>query len=245
MSGSRAACHKRFNVLGPQWSQRQALASECGLQVEFHRGRVECHSMTTTTTSPIDSLLSRMSHPGSLMTGPSPSDAELKQILGAAQRAADHGQLRPWRFIVVRPEQYQEFFDRLGCGPRRACRATRPLQDQPRQVRADAARAAHRGGGGEDRAEPQDRTHRNRPSPAAAATQLVLNGAHALRYKAFLFSGAGVFDEEFKAGLGLGKQDHLIRLHLHRQGGGQRQGGPTAEQLVREGLEKTVTEWGP
>jgi hypothetical protein len=66
-----------------------------------------------------------------------------------------------------------------------------------------------------------------------------------LGYKAFLFSGAGVFDPEFKAGLGLADTDHLIGFICMGMAAGSGKGGPPAEQLVREGLERTVSEWQP
>jgi nitroreductase len=80
---------------------------------------------------------------------------------------------------------------------------------------------------------------------AAGATQLVLNAAHALNYKAFLFSGAGVFDAEFKAGLGLGAQDHLIGFICIGKPAGAGKPGPSAAESIREGLARTVSEWRP
>ena len=35
------------------------------------------------------------------LVAPGPGDAQLQQILGAAASAPDHGQVRPWRFILV------------------------------------------------------------------------------------------------------------------------------------------------
>jgi hypothetical protein len=66
-----------------------------------------------------------------------------------------------------------------------------------------------------------------------------------LGYKAFLFSGAGVFDSEFKASLGLADTDHLIGFICLGKAAGSDKGGPSAGQLVREGLAKTVSEWQP
>jgi nitroreductase len=200
--------------------------------------------MNTTTNNAIESLLTRLSHPGSMMTGPAPTDAELQQILGAAQRAADHGQLRPWRFIVVRPEQYQEFFDRL------AAAATRRQGDPGRyQINRDKYELTQRAPLLVVAAAKIELNHKIAPieqtCAAAGATQLVLSAAHALRYKAFLFSGAGVFDGEFKASLGLGEHDHLIGFICLGTAAGSDKAGPSAEQLVREGLEKTVREWHP
>jgi nitroreductase len=198
----------------------------------------------TTSTNAIDSLLSRMSHPGSMMAGPAPTDAELQQILGAAQRAADHGQLRPWRFIVVRPEHYRQFFDRL------AAAATRVQGDPNRyQINRDKYELTQRAPMVVVAAAKIELNHKIAPIEqafaAAGATQLVLSAAHALGYKAFLFSGAGVFDQQFKAGLGLADTDHLIGFICLGKAAGSDKGGPTAGQLVREGLEKTVSEWRP
>lgn len=200
--------------------------------------------MTTPTITPIESLLSRRSHPGSLMTGPSPTDDELQQILGAAQRAADHGQLRPWRFMVVRPEHYQEFFDRL------AAAATRVQGDPARyQINRDKYELTQRAPLVVVAAAKIELNHKIAPIEqafaAAAAAQLVLNAAHALRYKAFLFSGAGVFDDEFKASLGLGRHDHLIGFICIGKAAGAEKGGPTAEEMVSEGLKLTVRQWMP
>ena len=46
----------------------------------------------------IDLLLHRAS--GLKFAEPGPTEAQLQQILSAAVTAADHGRLRPWRFIV-------------------------------------------------------------------------------------------------------------------------------------------------
>jgi nitroreductase len=199
--------------------------------------------MTNTTTTPIDSLLSRTSHPGSLMTGPAPTDAELKQILGAAQRATDHGRLRPWRFIVVRPEQYQQFFDRL------AAAATRVQGDPARyEVNRNKYELTQRAPLVIVAAAKIEQNHKIAPIEqifaAGAAAQLVLSAAHALDYKAFLFSGAGVFDEQFKASLGLDKLDHLIGFICIGKAAVAVK-GPTPEESVRDGLARTVRDWVP
>ncbi len=73
----------------------------------------------------------------------------------------------------------------------------------------------------------------------------MLNAAHALNYKAFLFSGAGVFDMQFKASLGLGQHDHLIGFICIGKAAGNNKPGPTAEECVRDGLAKTVSDWHP
>jgi nitroreductase len=198
----------------------------------------------TAPTSPIDSLLSRTSLAGSFMQAPAPSDEELRQILGAAQRAADHDRLRPWRFLIVRPEDYEVFYDRL------AAAATR-VQGDPSQYERNREkyRLTARAPLLVVAAAKIDATKKVPPIEqafaAAGATQLVLNAAHALGYKAFLFSGAGVFDGPFKASLGLEPMDHLIGFICLGTANGPGKPGPTAEAGVKQGLQETVKQWTP
>jgi nitroreductase len=198
----------------------------------------------TSDVSAIDSLLTRTSLAGAFMKAPAPSDQELRQILGAAQRAADHGRLRPWRFQVVRPEHYEEFYDRL------AAAATRVQGDPARyEMNRDKYRLPARAPLLVVAAAKIDVAHKVAPIEqafaAAGATQLVLNAAHALGYSAFLFSGAAVFDEAFKASLGLAPHDHLIGFICMGTANGPGKPGPSADEAVAAGLEQTVSQWKP
>jgi nitroreductase len=193
---------------------------------------------------PIDSLLTRTSLAGAFMAPPAPNDAQLEQILGAAQRAADHGRLQPWRFFVVRPEHYETFFDRL------AAAATRAQGDPSRyEMNRDKYRLTARAPLLVVAAAKIDRSQKIAPIEqafaAAGATQLVLSAAHALGFAAFLFSGAGVFDPEFKSSLGLTADDHLIGFICLGTAAGPGKPGPRAEESIRTGLEKTVKQWVP
>jgi nitroreductase len=192
--------------------------------------------------SPIDSLLTRNSLAGSFMTAPAPSEDELRQILGAAQRAADHGRLRPWRFFVVRPEDYEAFYDQL------AQAATRVQGDPARyEMNREKYRLTARAPLLVVAAARIDPTNKVAPIEqafaAAGATQLVLNAAHALGYAAFLFSGAGVFDTPFKASLGLAAADHLIGFICLGSPAGPGKPGPSAEEAIQKGLETSVKQW--
>jgi len=192
--------------------------------------------------SPIENLLSRTSLAGAFMAPPAPSDAELQQILGAAQRASDHGRLRPWRFFIVRPPQYASFFDEL------AAAATRVQGDPARlQPNREKYRLVERAPLVVVAAAKVDRTNKvaaiEQQFAAAGAAQLVLSGAHALGYAAYLFSGAGVFDAQFKSGFGLGPDDHLIGFICIGKAAGPGKPGPSAAQAVRDGLAATVSEW--
>ncbi|MFL1466799.1 nitroreductase [Marinobacter sp. HN1S83] len=52
----------------------------------------------------IEALMTRRSYVRSLLRHPAPTTGELETILQAAISAPDHGNLRPWRFVVVRGE---------------------------------------------------------------------------------------------------------------------------------------------
>lgn len=200
--------------------------------------------MTANTATPIESLLSRTSLAGAFMQAPAPTDAELQQILGAAQRASDHGRLRPWRFFIVRPEHYEVFFDRLAEAATRV--SGDPSRQQPNRekyrltARAPLLIVA---------AAKINKAHKvaaiEQAFAAAGAAQLVLNGAHALGYAAYLFSGMGVFDEQFKAQFGLTADDHLLGFICIGTPAGPGKPGPTAAESVQAGLAQTVTQWSP
>jgi len=192
----------------------------------------------------IEALLTRTSLAGAFMGPPAPDDAQLELILGAAQRAADHRRVRPWRFHVVRPEYYEVFFDRL------AAAATRVQGDPSRyEQNRDKYRLTARAPLLVVAAAKIDPLHRTKPIEqafaAAGATQLVLSAAHALGFAAFLFSGDGVFDPELKAGFGLGPEDHLIGFICLGTAAGPGKPGPTAQDSIREGLASTVKQWTP
>jgi len=192
----------------------------------------------------IEKLLTRTSLAGAFMGPPAPDDAQLEMILGAAQRAADHRRVRPWRFFVVRQEHYEAFFDRL------AAAATRVQGDPARyEMNRDKYRLTARAPLLIVAAAKIDPNHKTRPIEqtfaAAGATQLVLSAAHALGFAGFLFSGDGVFDEAFKAGFGLGPADHLIGFVCLGTAAGPGKPGPSAEQSIREGLAATVKQWTP
>lgn len=200
--------------------------------------------MNAPAETPIDNLLSRRSLAGSFMAEPAPDEAQLRQILGAAQRAADHGRLRPWRFWVVRPAQYEAFYDQL------AAAATRVQGDPTRyEMNRDKYRLTARAPLLVVAAAKIVPGHKVAPIEqvfaAGGATQLVLNAAHALGFAAFLFSGAGVFDSQFKASLGLGADDHLIGFICLGTAAGPGKPGPSATEAVEQGLASTVSQWSP
>ena len=197
----------------------------------------------TASTPFIDSLLTRNSLAGAFQSGPGPSADELRQILGAAQRAADHRRLQPWRFVVVRPEDYESFYDRLAEAATRAQNG-----DAERyQINRDKYRLTARAPLLIVAAAKIDPANKIAPIEqlfaAGGATQLVLTAAHALGFAAFLFSGMGVFDAAFKASLGLGEHDHLIGFICIGTAAGPGKPGPSAAVSIEKGLAATVRQW--
>jgi len=65
----------------------------------------------STEHSPIDLLLSRAS--ALKLTEPGPSQEQIETMLKAAVTAADHGRLRPWRFVVMQGEGRRRLGDLL------------------------------------------------------------------------------------------------------------------------------------
>jgi nitroreductase len=49
----------------------------------------------------IDALMTRRSYSRGSLLQPAPNRAELAQILQAAMTVPDHGNLKPWRFVVI------------------------------------------------------------------------------------------------------------------------------------------------
>ncbi|WP_277184167.1 nitroreductase [Caballeronia sp. BR00000012568055] len=71
----------------------------------------------STVEAVIGTVLSRAS--ALELSGPEPGDDVIRQLIAAADRAPDHGSLRPWRITVVRGEARQAFGKRLAESARR------------------------------------------------------------------------------------------------------------------------------
>jgi nitroreductase len=146
------------------------------------------------------------------LIAPAPTDAELRRMLEAGARAPDHGELRPWRFTVLRAEAIESFGKVLEDAYRARCRqAGTPV------VEAKAAK---------------ERTKLGRAplvvivaavcdpaakipwieqfAAAAAASQNVLVAATALGYGSMWRTGDPCYDEAIKAALGLGPDDAIV-----------------------------------
>jgi len=156
----------------------------------------------------LDALLNRVSAPR--LEAPGPTPEQLDRISRTALRAADHAQLRPWRFLLVRgdarkrlgelfveaalasnPDLAPEQLDRLRAKPLRA----------PMIIVVIVHRVAHPKVPGFE----QDLS-------AGAAAQNMLNAAHAQGLGAMWRSGSMVRHPHVKDGLGIAGNEKIIGL---------------------------------
>lgn len=72
-------------------------------------------------------LLNQQSVPAAELVDPAPSDEEIEQIMQAAMSAPDHGELKPYRFLVIQGQARHELSQVF----EQAVRSRNPQADQP------------------------------------------------------------------------------------------------------------------
>jgi len=160
------------------------------------------------TSAALDTLLSRASVKPAELVAPGPSDAEIDRAVAVACRAADHGGLRPWRFLVFRGDQ-RAAFGKL----REAALAARDPSAPPAVLELERTKA--------DRAPvaivaaAKLRPGHKIPvweqmAAASAATMNLLNALHAMGWGAMWVSGAMVEDAGLRRALGFAETDALL-----------------------------------
>lgn len=164
--------------------------------------------MSTGSPAALDLLLHRAS--ALQFAEPGPTEAQLQQILMAAVTAADHGRLRPWRFIVFEGSGRE----RLGNMMAEQARAVQPEADDKAlsKARAKALRAptvvalickptvGHKVPVIEQQA-----------AVAAAGAQLML-AANAIGFGTAWKTGAAAYHPVVRAGLELDDDDTIVGL---------------------------------
>lgn len=163
------------------------------------------------SAAPIDYLFNRRSV--KLVQGPGPSDEHLAQILRAAMSAPDHGQLRPWRFKLIKGEAVP----RLGEVAISAIkRAGLPLTTQKEASTRDwlakvpllIALACRMDT--QNSKIPED----ERMLATGAAITNILNAAHMLGYGAYWSTGLGTYVEEVSEALGFDALEYRFMGYL-------------------------------
>lgn len=178
------------------------------------------------------------------LLAPAPSDDDLALLFAAAAAAPDHGMLRPFRFIVLRPAVYSAFSEVLASAYEARCEAAGALAD-PAKVEKDRTKlgraplvvvvaAVHQPSVKIPFEEQED--------AAAAAVENLLLAAVGLGYGSMWRTGDESRDPTVKAALGLDAEDAIVGfVYL-----GTRPDGP--ESFVRRPAPSTeglVKEWTP
>lgn len=159
--------------------------------------------------NPIDALLQRRSVSPRKLGERGPDDDELALMLRAGARAADHGSLLPWRFVVVRGEaraRLGEVFAQARAARDPAATASDLDKERAKPLRAPlmiAVGAAVRHDHPTVRAVDQEHA-------AAAAAQNILLAAWALGYGAMWLTGSNAHDPAVKTALGLRAADAIV-----------------------------------
>lgn len=138
---------------------------------------------------------------------PVPSDEELALVFAAALRAADHGRLQPWRFVLVREESLPALGDALVCAAQAAGydidpdRARAKVTVAPMAIAVIACINPDRGIPGYEQL-----------LSASAAAMNMLNALHFMGYGGFWKSPPGGPRGPLGDVLGLGPNEPLVGM---------------------------------
>jgi len=154
----------------------------------------------------MQALLSRVSP--TRLAPDEPDPLMIEQILAAGLRAADHGRLRPWKFLVVRGEARRRFGELLADGLK-----LRNPEVSTAMLEAERSKALRAPVIVIVMAAIQDNP--NIPEieqvvSAGAAAQNMLVASHALGLGGFWRTGAAAYDPQFKKALGAPEKDIIV-----------------------------------
>lgn len=140
---------------------------------------------------------------------PAPDEATLRLLFEAAAAAPDHGQLRPWRFLVLGPAAREKLADAFA----EALRARDPAA-LPEQL-AEAREKAFRGpvlivAIADLRADDPDVPPFERLVSLGAAMQNLLLAAAARGYASGLSSGRAMSSPALRGAFGLAEGEHAV-----------------------------------
>jgi nitroreductase len=154
----------------------------------------------------IDALLRRYS--ARALQEPAPDDAALGLIFQTATRAADHGRLRPWRFIVIGSEERARFGELLADHLRRTKGSVseEALERERRKAfRAPLIVVVAAIVATDGKIPVIEQT-----LSAGAAAQNMLHAALALGFNGVWKTGGAAYDDQVKAALGLESKDAIV-----------------------------------
>jgi nitroreductase len=154
----------------------------------------------------LEALLTRRS--AGILVEPAPDDETLATMLRAGMRAADHGRLQPWRFIVLRGQARERLGEIMVEAARRREPDAPPAalkreHDKPLRAPLILVVAA-------EIAESHKIPVIEQVLAAGAAAQNILVAAFALGYGAMWRTGAPAYDPHVKEALGLKRADAIV-----------------------------------
>jgi nitroreductase len=154
----------------------------------------------------IDALLRRYS--ARALQAPGPDDAALGLMFESATRAADHGRLRPWRFIVIKTEDRERFGELLAEHLRRTkgSASDEALErERKKALRAPVIVVVAAIVNNDGRIPVIEQV-----LSAGAAAQNMLHASLALGFNAVWKTGGAAYDEQVKTALGLESKDAIV-----------------------------------
>ena len=180
------------------WFLKLSQSARLGQTLENHKGQIVLKAL--------EALHSRTSSPR--LCDPAPNHEQLDSMFRAALRAADHGLLRPWRFLLIRGEARNRLGDLF---VEAAIHENSEISEAQREkLRKKPLRA------------PLIVVTISSPQPhpkvpefeqdlsAAAATQNMINAAYAVGVGAMWRSGSPAFQDIVHHGLGLQGNEKII-----------------------------------
>jgi nitroreductase len=153
-----------------------------------------------------DAIFGRRSISRLVEPGPSPDDVHRLLLAGAA--APDHGELRPWRFIVL-SGQAKDDFGKVLVDAYRA-RVAEPHPTALEKERTKLGRAPLVIAVAAVRRASDSIPWAEQENAAAAAAQNILLAATALGYGSMWRTGDVAYDPNVKAALGLASDDAIV-----------------------------------
>ena len=144
------------------------------------------------------------------LSAPGPTPAHLELILHAAERAPDHGRLKPWRLIVLEGAAREGFAAAAAEAKRRRVPALTESQvasDREKILRSPTLIVI----ACSVREHPKVPEIEQIVATGAAVENLFL-AAHALGYGVMWKTGAAAYDPEVKAAIGLEPGDHIVGI---------------------------------
>lgn len=169
---------------------------------------------------------------------PAPGDAEIETMVAAAVTAPDHGNLRPWRFIVIRGDARRRLGDLFADAALRRAPASSDAELERQRGKPQRAPLIIAVAAVIDPDHPKVPVIEQIQSASVAAQQLQL-AANALGYASIWLTGDAAHDPAVAEGLGLGFDDRLVAfLHIGTgPGASTAPPRPAAADFIREWTE--------